>query len=164
MSAIYCINPSCKHRHQEESTNCSYCHNPLLIQEKYRLLEPLRQLDERGNTEIFEVDDARGTLKVLKVLQDPKNPKLLSMFEREARTLQRLQHSGIPSVEPDGYFTFVLNNGKKLHCLVMEKFAGQNLEQWLKENKPIRQAEAVNWLIEILSYQISCSNLTDNWH
>lgn len=149
MSAIYCINPSCKHRHQEESTNCSYCHNPLLIQEKYRLLEPLRQLDERGNTEIFEVDDARGTLKVLKVLQDPKNPKLLSMFEREARTLQRLQHSGIPSVEPDGYFTFVLNNGKKLHCLVMEKFEGQNLEQWLKENKPIRQAEAVNWLRQL---------------
>ena len=149
MSAIYCINPSCKKRqNQDDSTQCLTCHTPLLIQEKYRLLKSLRELDERGNTEIFEVD-ARGTPKVLKVLQDPKNPKLLEMFEREARTLQRLQHPGVPRVELDGYFTFVLNDGKKLHCLVMEKFEGQNLEQWLKKNEPISQALAVDWLRQL---------------
>jgi serine/threonine protein kinase len=145
---IYCINPSCKKRqNQEDSTNCS-CGTPLLIQEQYRLVKPLRDLDERGNTEVFEVD-AGGILKVLKVLQAPQNPKLLEMFEREARILQRLQHSGVPRVEPDGYFTFVLNNGKKLHCLVMEKFEGENLEQWLEKNKPISQAVAVDWLTQL---------------
>lgn len=126
----YCINPKCHQRHnQDDLKTCSACGTSLLIQQKYRLLEPLRELDERGNTEIFAVD-AGGITKVLKILQ---NPKLLPMFEREAHTLQRLQHPGIPRVEPDGYFTFELANGKKLHCLVMEKFAGQNLEQWLEQ-------------------------------
>lgn len=149
MISIYCINPSCKKReNQDDSRNCSACHTPLLIQEQYRLLKPLRKLEERANTEVFEVD-ARETPKVLKVLQDPQNPKLLSMFEREARTLQRLQHPGVPRVELDGYFTFVTNNGTKLHCLVMEKFEGQNLEQWLENNKPISQALAVDWLTQL---------------
>ena len=146
---IYCINPKCHQRNNPDYLElCSTCNTPLLIQEQYRLVEPLRELNERGNTKVFVAIDMAGTLKVLKVLQ---NHKLLQMFAREAQTLQRIHHPGIPCVTSDGYFRFVLdkNSGKELHCLVMEKIEGQNLEQWLKQNKPISQALALEWLREL---------------
>ncbi len=150
MSYCYCINPKCQQRNNPDHLNfCSTCDTPLRIKEQYRLVEPLRELNERGNAEVFvAIDDKAGTEKVLKVLQ---NPKLLEMFKREAQTLQRMRHPGIPCVKSDGYFSFVLNenSGKELHCLVMEKIEGQNLEQWLKQNKPINQALALKWLREL---------------
>lgn len=142
----YCINPKCEKRCNQDEFTCSTCHNPLLIHGKYRLLEPLRELNERGNTEVFVVE-AAGIPKVLKVLQDPY---LLPMFKREVETLKSLRHPGIPRVESDGYFTFVLNNGKELHCLVMEKLEGQNLEQYLEQYKKISQAEALKWLRQLV--------------
>lgn len=143
----YCINPRCEERkNQDHLTICSACQNSLLIQGKYRLLEPLRELDAQVNTEVFVVD-AAGTSKVLKVLL---NRRLLPMFKLEAQTLERLQHPGVPRVESDGYFTFELNNGREMHCLVMEKIEGQNLEQYLEQNGKICQDRAVDWLEQLV--------------
>ncbi len=146
----YCINPKCQQRNNLDYLEfCSTCGTPLVIQGQYRLVEPLRELNERGNAEVFVASEGvTGTLKVLKVLQ---NHKLLHMFAREAKTLQRMHHPGIPYVKSDGYFRFVLdkNRGKELHCLVMEKIEGQNLEQWLRQKKPIPQALALKWLRQL---------------
>ncbi len=147
----YCINPKCPDRHNLDYLEfCQSCGTPLLIQNRYRLVKPLRELDEQNLTEVFAIDD-QGTAKVLKVL---KNPQLMQMFEREVRTLQQLKHPGIPKVEPDGYFTVSPNsNSQELHCLVMEKIQGQNLEQWLAQHEPISEAVALKWmrqLVEIL--------------
>lgn len=149
----YCINPKCQQRHNLDNSGlCLACSTPLLIQEQYLLLEPLRKLDERDNTEVFATVDAAGKPKVLKVL---KNPNLLLMFEREVQTLQKLQDlcisSCIPYVGADDYFTFVLdaNNGQELHCLVMEKIEGQNLEQYLEQHGQIDQKLALKWLKQL---------------
>jgi serine/threonine protein kinase len=147
----YCINPKCPDRHNPNSSEfCQTCGTPLLIQNRYRLVKPLRELDEQNHTEIFAVDD-RGSKKVLKVL---KNAQLVQMFEREVGALQQLNHPGIPKIEPEGYFTVSPNsNPQALHCLVMEKIEGQNLEQWLAQHKPISEAVALKWmrqLVEIL--------------
>ncbi len=65
-----------------------------------------------------------------------------------------MNHPGIPKV--DGYFQYQTRNGLLLHCLVIEKIDGLNLDQWLKQqnNLPISQAQAIAWLkqlVEILA-------------
>ncbi|HBE19253.1 MAG TPA: protein kinase [Cyanobacteria bacterium UBA11149] len=147
---IYCINPDCKNRQNpDDLAKCQTCGTELLIKGKYRLIKPLRQLNPRHYTDVFEVDDA-GTRKVLKVLKD-KTPRLIEMFEREAFTLQILNHPGIPKVNSDGYFSFIpKNSSQELHCLVMEKIEGDNLEAWLSKNKPISQQQAMNWLKQLI--------------
>jgi serine/threonine protein kinase len=148
---IYCINPDCKQRQNPDNLECCQtCGTPLLIHERYRLLKPLRPLDPRTSTDIFEVDDG-GTRKVMKVLKDSR-PQLVEGFEREALTLELLKHPGIPKVDLDGYFTFTPSNStRELHCLVMEKIEGQNLDQWLAKEGPIpSESLAINWLRQLI--------------
>nr|WP_248277481.1 GTPase [Brasilonema sp. UFV-L1] len=127
----------------------------MFINERYWIVRPLRELHQQDNSEVFEVDD-RGTSKVLKVLKQD-GPKWVEMLRREATVLSALKHPGIPRIEPDGYFTITLSLGygsKILHCLVIEKIEGQNLWQWLQQNKPISQKQALVWLqqlVEILA-------------
>ena len=159
----YCINPKCSQRQNPNHLlNCEACGNSLLINERYLLIKPLRELREVYHTEIFEVEDwdfeaADGGAKVLKVLKS-HNPEWSRLFEREAGVLRflSLKHCpGIPQVASDGYFTYSPSNSlKKLRCLVMEKIEGQDLTQWLEENGPLLQAQALTWLkqlIEILA-------------
>lgn len=139
----YCINPKCPQRQQSDAlTQCAACGTELVVCNRYRLLRPLRELDDWLPTDIFEVEDQDG-LKVMKVL---KQPKLQPLLEREAQTLQRLDNPGIPQVEPDGYFTVITAEGQSLACLVMEKIAGLTLEQWLAKHGPVDQTLAQEWL------------------
>lgn len=156
----YCINPWCSKRDNPDDAaiqNCQTCGTPLLIQNRYRLLLPLRKLGGQEYTEIFEVADFKdsGTHKVMKIL---KSPELLELFQREAQTLQNLtleqpdleMSLGIPSVEPDGYFTVTIGaKARVLHCLVMEKIEGLDLEEWLRKNQPISEDLALKWLKQL---------------
>ncbi|MEB3340967.1 serine/threonine-protein kinase [Okeania sp.] len=155
----YCINPQCNNHNRqnpEELDFCQACGNTLLIENRYRIIRPLRQPQPAHPTEIFEVEDWGtdlenwGSLKVLKVLKYDNNPDLVRLFKQEARTLMWLRHPGIPRVEPDGYFTVSLNkSSKQLHCLVMEKVEGENLEEWLINHGKIYQDEVLDWLKQI---------------
>jgi eukaryotic-like serine/threonine-protein kinase len=158
----YCINPNCSQRSNSDDLKyCQDCGTKLLINERYQIVKPLRA-GLAYNSEVFEVSDLNewGTSKVLKSLViKSTNTKLAELFNKEAQVLIWLssewqKHPGIPHVKPDGCFTFSLGNGcRKLHCLVMEKIEGQNLEEWLEENQPISQEQALNWmqqLVEIL--------------
>ncbi|MEB3214559.1 MAG: serine/threonine-protein kinase [Leptolyngbyaceae bacterium] len=139
----YCINPKCLQRRQSnELTHCAACGTALVVGGRYRLLRPLRELDDWSPADIFEVAE-HDTRKVMKVL---KQSKLQPLFEREAQTLQRLDHPGIPQVEPDGYFTVTTAAEQTLACLVMEKIDGLTLEQWLVEYGPINPSLAQEWL------------------
>lgn len=146
----YCINPRCSHRNNpDELSHCKSCHTPLLVEGRYRLVRPLRQLDEWEPSEVFEIDD-QGQTKVLKIL---KKKLLQPLFEREVATLQNLNHPGIPQVEPDGYFSLEID-GRELYCLVMESIEGINLDDWLQTHGPIDQTQALDWikqLVELLA-------------
>jgi serine/threonine protein kinase len=146
----YCINPKCKQRQNpDDSERCLNCETELLIDQRFRLTKPLRPLDFRYRTEIFEVVDDKGTRKVMKVLRSQR-PKEISLLERETLTLQLFDHPGIPRVIDD-LFTVKPNNSYiDLHCLVMQKFEGLNLEQWVEANGIISQALAVDWLTQII--------------
>lgn len=153
----YCINPLCNHRQNHNSDDvekCLSCGTSLLINDRIRLVKPLRALtnDPYNYIEAFEVDDA-GTQwnpvrkqRVMKVLKW-NSPKLVELIERESLCLQIIRHSGIPRSTIDDFFTFVpSNNSLTLHCLVMDKIEGQNLEQWLESNSPISQSLSLEWL------------------
>ncbi|MBD1902069.1 serine/threonine-protein kinase [Trichocoleus sp. DQ-A3] len=126
----------------------------ILLQGRYRVV---RQIGGGGFGQIFEVDDG-GEAKVLKVLSLERfnNPiiknKAIVLFQREAEFLSRIRHPGIPRVEPDGYFTWSGASSEPLHCLVMEKIAGCNLQEWLlaRSNQPITTEEARTWLTQLL--------------
>jgi serine/threonine protein kinase len=125
----------------------------VLLQNRYRVI---RGLGKGGFGHAFEVDDG-GIPKVLKVLNLARfssqegQQKAISLFQREAAVLSRLQHPGIPRVELDGYFTLAKAKGEGLHCLVMEKIEGLNLKQWLEsqDNQPITQEQAIAWLKQL---------------
>lgn len=156
----YCINPQCQQRENPHSAaRCQNCGTSLLIHDRIRLIRPLRPLkqDSPSSTEVFEVEDS-GTEwnrysapRVMKVLSSP-DPKAIELLEREALVLGLLEHPGIPNVTIDDSFTFVPNNSSlELHCLVMQKFEGENLEQWLVVHGRISQALALDWLNQLVT-------------
>ncbi|HIK12670.1 MAG TPA: serine/threonine protein kinase [Oscillatoriaceae cyanobacterium M33_DOE_052] len=146
----YCINPKCpKPADPLNAQNriCRHCGSALFIQGRYRAT---RLLGEGGFAKTFEVEE-RGTPKVLKVLQ-LRQAKAVSLFQREAHVLQKLRHPGIPRVEAGDYFTFSpRHSATEVHCLVMQKIEGCNLEEWLsqRQHRPISQRQALDWLRQL---------------
>ncbi len=148
----YCLNPNCPSPTDPSNANrrvCCQCGSDLLLQGRYRVT---RQLGGGGFGKTFEItDDRTGTEQVLKVLLKD-HPKAVALFKQEAKVLIQLRHPGIPMVEKDGYFTFMPKGGKEaVHCLVMEKIEGSNLQDWMKSRKkePISQEEAIEWLKQL---------------
>ncbi|MGB3204544.1 MAG: protein kinase [Crinalium sp.] len=124
-----------------------------ILQGRYLVV---RELAKGGFGQTFEIDD-RNQRKVLKVLMLGEydsyeyQQKIIELFQQEAKVLSQLNYPGIPKVEPDGYFTVKIKGySEEFHCLVMEYIDGLNLEQWSKKNSAISQAEAINWLKQLV--------------
>ena len=115
-----------------------------VVNERYRVFG---QLGSGGLAETWEVQDIcdGDKLKVLKVLRS-NNSKTVELFKREAEVLLKLNCPGIPRGEEGGYFLFRKDADKPLHCLVMEKVDGLDLEKWFnqRDQKPISQEQAVD--------------------
>lgn len=157
--SCYCINPFCDNRQNpNDIENCLLCGTSLLINDRIRLVEPLRELADNpfNYFEVFEVDDA-GTQwnpgrkrRVMKVLKWD-TPNLVKLIEHESLALQLIQHPNIPESTVDDFFTFVPKNSRLiLHCLVMDKFEGENLEQWIESNGRISQSLSLEWLKQLV--------------
>ncbi|MCS6792781.1 MAG: serine/threonine protein kinase [Oscillatoriaceae bacterium SKW80] len=148
----YCLNPNCPKPNDPLNAHnliCRHCGSSLVLQNRYRVKH---LLGEGGFGKTFEIADEQDNRLVLKILTDT-NPKAISLFKREAQVLSRLEHPGIPRVETDGYFTYTPRDSKEpLHCLVMEKIEGSNLEDWLaKRNyQPISESQARIWLKQLV--------------
>lgn len=145
----YCINPKCRNQENLDTLNfCQSCGSKLLVDDRYRVI---RALGEGGFGKTYEVRDRDATRKVLKVLTCD-DTKGVELFQKEGIVLQKLRHPGLPIVEAGGYFTFKPNHSSSsLHCLVMEKIEGNNLQQWLESQnyRPIDSQLAVNWLTQL---------------
>jgi serine/threonine protein kinase len=151
---IYCHNPDCIDRQNtSETMTCKTCNTTLFIKGRYQLIKPLRKISISMGAEVFTVQDLQSTTKVMKILRIPNQKseqKLLQLFDREAQALRDLDHQGIPKIETDGYFSIQTATGLELKCLVMEKIAGVNLEQWLQENHCCTPDLALQWLKQIV--------------
>ena len=145
-----CINPRCPNpQNRDTQLFCQSCSSELLLEGRYRVSG---KLGSGGFGKTYEVSDRDGTLKVLKVLIN-NDSKYVELFQREAQVLSRLKHQGIPKAEPDSYFLFLpCNSQEPLHCLVMEKIEGLNLQQYVeKRSSPIEQKYAIQWLNQLIT-------------
>ena len=144
-----CINSQCQKSHNSDTIIfCQGCGSELLIDGRYRVL---KELGQGGFGTTYEAIDLNSRPWVLKVLTD-NHPKYVELFRQEAQVLSSLQHSGIPRLDADGYFTyFPANQTEPMHCLVMEKIEGLNLSQYIKQRqyRPIKPKRALRWLAEL---------------
>ena len=142
-----CINPQCQNPNNSDTQlRCQSCGSELLLEGRYRVI---RLLGQGGFAKTYEVSDRTNIPKVLKVLSK-NDPKPVEQFQREAEILTRLSYSGIPQGEE--YFTFFPQNSQEsVHCLVMEKIEGENLQEWLEKRgkRPISERLAVDWLTQL---------------
>ncbi|AKE64302.1 serine/threonine protein kinase [Microcystis aeruginosa NIES-2549] len=144
----FCINPHCpKPKSITESRYCQSCGSDLLLNGKYRVTNLLSAKGGFGNT--YEVIDEHKMPKVLKVLTYDSS-KAIDLFQQEANLLKQLNHPGIPKGE--NYFIYHPRESQTaLHCLVMEKIAGIDLEEYQKQRgfKPIDYHLALDWLTQL---------------
>ncbi|MEG3438583.1 RDD family protein [Pannus brasiliensis CCIBt3594] len=144
----FCINPRCpKPKNQTDSRYCLSCGSDLLLAGKYRVTRLLSEKGGFGNT--YEAIDLQGNPKVLKVLTYTA-PKAIALFQQEAKVLQQLNHPGIPRGE--SYFIYYPRDDEEaLHCMVMEKIEGTDLEEYERSRKfqPIEPPLALDWLSQL---------------
>jgi len=149
-----CINPGCPqpdHPDNGHNRYCQGCGSELLLQGRYRVLRLLSS--HSGFGMVYEAYE-RSTPMILKVLKSSHNdnPKVLELFQREAKVLSQLHHPGVPRVAPDGYFAYwPQGSDQPLHCILMEKIDGPNLKQWMVQqgNHPISETQARYWLTQL---------------
>ncbi len=158
--SCYCINPLCEQRRNPADTDfCRSCGKPLVINNRIRLIKPLRELEENlfVYNEIFEVEDA-GTewisgpkRRVIKIIRW-NSPKLLRFVEREALALGLIHHPNIPQTYgEEDFFAYSLENSPfKFQCLLMDKIEGEDLEKWISSHPPISQSVALDWLRQLV--------------
>lgn len=143
-----CINPHCPNpKNADNVLRCSNCGSDLLLEGRYRATH---LLGEGGFGKTYEVSDRGQQTKVLKVLIK-KSPKAVELFKREAEVLCRLNILGIPKGEE--YFTLTFGKSQdKVHCFVMQKIEGENLEDWMshRHNQPIDEKKARLWIEELI--------------
>lgn len=151
-NAIHCINPDCKSPYPQPWGNkfCNSCGASLLLSNRYI---PLQRLGTGGFAQVFTIWDTKTqTEKVLKLLVD-SSTKAQDLFAQEAAILSNWEHSGVPKVEPDGYFklNFSTPQPRQLACLVMEKIEGETLEE-IQQKFPqgCPQEWILNWLTQAI--------------
>lgn len=147
----FCINPVCSkpnHPRNNENRFCQSCGSQLELLRRYRVTQLLS--DTNGFTTTYEAYE-QNTPKILKVLKAnfASDPQAVERFRQEAVVLGQLNHLGIPKV--DSYFQHQTRDREILHCIVIEKITGTNLEEWLQQRQyqPISQAQAITWLIQL---------------
>lgn len=145
---LYCPNPNCDARENPEVGVCQACGAPLLLQGHYQIEQLLYQR-QFATTELFRVSDRDQPTNplVLKTLVS-EEPKVQALFQREQLLLLQVDHPGIPKGRDA--FAVPLGNGQCLQCLVMDYIPGENLEDWLRQNDVIGQAQAIDWLKQLL--------------
>ncbi|MFN6526203.1 serine/threonine-protein kinase [Nostoc sp. ChiSLP03a] len=145
-----CINPVCpkpNHPNNQQNRFCQSCGSHLELLGRYRVTCLLS--DKTGFSKVYEAYE-QNTPKILKILKEDlsDNAQAVELFQQEITVLGQFKHPGIP--KEDSYFQYQTRNGLVLHCIAMEKIDGYNLEQWLQQNSPISQEQAIDWLRQLI--------------
>jgi serine/threonine protein kinase, bacterial len=128
---------------------CVHCGQPILVVKTirdYQILKPLGQ-GGMGSTYLAWNQQRMLVLKEMNA-EVANNTKAQELFEREAKILSTLQHSGIPR-----YQDFFAEAGKRY--LAMDLVHGQDLERYVISKGPVTLQQAIEWVLqlcEILTY------------
>ncbi|OKH14655.1 protein kinase domain-containing protein [[Limnothrix rosea] IAM M-220] len=159
----YCINPNCSDRQNYfgfQQKDCRACGTPLVVQPHNLLLrEPLYGFMEEGtNSEIFAVESlgfsGSDYPQLIKILRPNTGAIAARLFQQEGELLQQLRGYAVPRVQAQPYFQVPLSSAhgqprhRDLHCLLMEKIAGQSLDHVIQQGL-ISTAQAIDWLRQL---------------
>jgi serine/threonine protein kinase len=155
----YCFNPYCSAPNNlERQDKCNSCGASLLLYQRYRGIKLLGKSQLALTIEVIDIksnqlkqDNHTSSSKVLKILLTDY-PKAVELFQQEAQVLAQMNHAGIPKLSGDGYFSFQPQwQQNPVHCLVIAKIAGLDLEQWLQgSDRTLSLQQAQDWLKQLL--------------
>jgi eukaryotic-like serine/threonine-protein kinase len=168
----YCINPNCKSRinlcdailcqGKIIETPLLLCETPLLLGNgRFEVLSQISKARPKHPYEVFRVRDTRsGEHHILKTLiiegdfnnLSPLLKTAIKLFDREKDILKdSADYYGIPNYVMD--VEIPLTSSLKLDYLVMKSIDGQDLDEWLKVNKRLKDKETtISWLKEITEH------------
>ncbi len=148
MNVLYCLNPDCK---KPENTTkvrvCQNCGSSLVLHKRYVAIKKIGRggfgvtflAVDLGNNKSYCV-----IKQLLTVGQDEKTAQTaLDLFEREANTLDKINHPQIPKLLD--YF-----EEKKQFYLIQEFVLGQDLEREIRKKGVFSQMTAIRFLKEML--------------
>jgi serine/threonine-protein kinase len=146
----YCLNPSCPQPiNQPKAKVCKACGSKLLLRDRYHLVKGLGKGGFGATFLAADISLPGNPLCVIKQLRpNTNNPQFLSMarelFEREAQTLGKIgNHPQIPRLLD--YF-----EDRKQFYLVQEFVKGRTLQQEVKKNGILNEAQVKQVLQEVL--------------
>lgn len=145
-----CINPDCRQpTNQDRQLFCQSCGSELLLAGKYRVRGLLSDKGGFGCT--YEAASPNLGEVVLKVLTH-SHPHAVELFNQEAQVLTSLNHPGIPK-GLDHFLYYPRDRSEPLHCLIMTKVLGLDLEayQEQRQNRPIDEPLAIAWLGQLVA-------------
>lgn len=149
MVLSYCLNPHCSNpQNPPHVENCQACGTKLILHNRYR---PVKKIGKGGFGATFLSIDLSlpgNPICVIKQLRpsanDPEAFQMaLDLFEREAKTLGKLDHPQIPRLLD--YF----EQGKHFY-LVQTWVKGKTLQQIVKQEGVFNEAKIKNFVTEIL--------------
>jgi serine/threonine protein kinase, bacterial len=146
------VNPSGRCQHQGNPPGqlfCVHCGQPIQVLQTIRQYQVLKPLGQGGMGTTYLAWNGRQML-VLKEMnaEVASHAKAQELFEREAKVLQGLHHSGIPR-----YYDFFYEAGRRY--LAMELIHGQDLERYIIDRGPVTMTQAIGWMLQfcdILTY------------
>ncbi|BAQ64382.1 serine/threonine-protein kinase [Geminocystis sp. NIES-3709] len=149
MILSYCLNPNCSEPQNHPSLkHCQNCGSGLILHSRYR---SIKKIGKGGfGTTFLGIDLSLpgNPFCVIKQLRpssnDPETFQMaLELFEREAKTLGKIDHPQIPRLLD--YF----EDGKHFY-LVQSLVKGKNLQQEVKQNGIFNESQVKAFLKEIL--------------
>ncbi len=149
MILSYCLNPSCRQpKNKPDNKVCQTCGSSLILHKRYRAI---KKIGKGGFGATFLAIDLLlpgNPFCVIKQLRtSADNPDAfkmaLELFEREAKTLGKIDHPQIPRLLD--YF----EDGHQFY-LVQSLIKGRNLQQEVKQNGTFTESGAKYFLAEIL--------------
>jgi serine/threonine protein kinase, bacterial len=146
--AIVCFRsltvPDCQHQgNQPEAVFCIHCGKPIVTIKRLRNYQILKTLGQGGMGTTYLAWDTERLLVLKEMNADMVAiPKARELFEREAKILQGLHHSGIPD-----YYDFFVADDRKY--LAMELIHGMDLEKYILTHGPVSLDRAIDWAVQL---------------
>jgi serine/threonine protein kinase, bacterial len=141
---------ACTHANNPANTLfCIHCGQPISVSHQIRHYQILKTLGQGGMGTTYLAWDEQKLLVLKEMNADMAEiAKARELFEREAKILQSLHHSGIPK-----YYDFFVEAQRKY--LAMELIHGQDLDLYIQQQGIVSVSQAIAWMVqlcEILSY------------
>jgi serine/threonine-protein kinase len=137
----------CKANNSPSIHYCSCCSSPLLLQDRYRIIEII---GGGGRGKVYRAEQVSLRRKVAikeiveNILNDPQEKaEAIRLFNNEAQILGSLDHRNLPKVHD------FFSENDRLY-LVMDYIDGQTLEQLIESSSSfLPEAKVIEWAIEV---------------